>query len=132
MVRARPGVEHDGRAALPVDLVLAHEQLVVAGGRRPVDTAEVVADDVLAQGVEVVAGRRRQRRLAHAGERLVAAGGGRREDLVDAGQHRQLGAGRGVGPHLGEAERVGDDDVERADGDEARGARSGGGRRSGP
>ena len=83
------------------------------------DPAEVVADDVLAQGGEVVAGRRRQRGGADAGERLVAAGGRRREDVVDPGQHGELGARRRLGPHRGEAERVGDDDGQRADADEA-------------
>ena len=48
-------VEQHRGAALPRQLVLAHEQLVVAGRRRPVDPAEVVADHVGAQGVEVLA-----------------------------------------------------------------------------
>ena len=53
--------------ALPRLLVLADHQLVVAGGRRPVDAAQVVADHVGAQGVEVVAGAARARAAAGAG-----------------------------------------------------------------
>ncbi len=55
VVRGPAHVEHHGRAALPRLLLLADEQLVVPGGRRPVDAAQVVAHHVGAQGVEVVA-----------------------------------------------------------------------------
>ncbi len=54
-VRGAADVEQHARAALPRQLVLAHHQVVVAGGRRPVHTPEVVADDVGAQRVEVLA-----------------------------------------------------------------------------
>ncbi len=54
-VRGAADVEQHGGPALPGQLVLADHQLVVAGGRRPVHSTEVVADDVGAQRVEVLA-----------------------------------------------------------------------------
>jgi hypothetical protein len=64
-------VEQHGGATLPGQLVLADHQLVVAGRRRPVDAAQVVADDVGAQRVEVLAGAAQRVRLAGAGQRVV-------------------------------------------------------------
>ena len=68
-------------------LVLADQELVVAGGGGPVDAAEVVAHDVGPQRVEVLAGAAERVRLARAGQRVVAGGVRERVDLVDARVH---------------------------------------------
>ena len=72
-------VEQHGGAPLPGQLVLADQELVVAGRGRPVDAAQVVADDVGPQRVEVLAGAARAswaagRRPAGRGRWCRAAG----------------------------------------------------------
>ncbi len=67
-----PVVEDDGGAALPGELVLADHELVVAGGGRPVHPPQVVADDVGAQGVEVLAAAPEGVGVLGARQRIVA------------------------------------------------------------
>ena len=55
VVGAGPGVEQHDRVRLPLGFVLAHDELAGAGGGTPVDSPEVVADLVLAQGQELLA-----------------------------------------------------------------------------
>ena len=54
----RTAVEEHREPPMPWDLVLADHELVVTRRRWPVHPTEVVADDVLAECVELVAARR--------------------------------------------------------------------------
>ena len=123
VVRRPPDVEQHGGAPLPRQLVLADQQLVVAGRGRPVDAAQVVAHDVGPQGVEVVAGAAEGVRVLHAGERVVAGGERHRLDLVDLRADGHVDLGRRLDARLHQPERVGHDDLERPDLHDARGGR---------
>ena len=133
-VVAGADVEQHGGAALPGQLVLADHELVVAGGRRPVHPAQVVADDVGAQRVEVLAAAAEGVGVLGAGERVVA--GGQRD-----GGERRRSAGSTVSSETPAAgERAGaaspngsaSSTCERPDGDDAAALGGRGGRRPGP
>ena len=91
----------------------------MAGGRGPVDPAQVVTHHIVAQGVEVLAPASQRVRVLGSGQGIVARGHRQRLDLVDPGVHREVrrpGCGEG-GP--GQPERVGQLHLERPDGQDA-------------
>ena len=87
--------------------------------RLPVDPPQVVTHHVGTQGVEVLTAPAERGRVVGAGVRVVAAGVRDRHDLVDPGEHGELGDRGGGGRRRRDTERVGDDDVERTDPDDA-------------
>ncbi len=108
-------VEHQGEPALPGLLVVADDQVVGAGAHGPVHPAEVVADHVGPQGVELLARPAGAGAAVLAGEGLGARGPAQRRDPVDAGQHEQPHPpGEGPAP-ASQPEGVGDLGDERAD-----------------
>ncbi len=111
-------VEDDRGPSLPRQLVLAHHEVVVAGGRGPVDPAEVVAHHVGTQRVEVLAAAAQGVGVLGSGEGVVAGGerdgGHPLHERVDD----QLGHTGGGHHQAGQAQRVGDLHLERADGDD--------------
>ena len=113
-----PHVEHHRGAVLPWHLVLAHHQLVVAGRRRPVDAAQVVADHVLAERVELVALAADRAVVHDVAERIAVAAARRGSDDVDVREDGELEPGCARAPLPGQTERVGDLHRERADGDD--------------
>ena len=90
-VSAAADVEHDGDPSLPGQLVLPHHQLVPPCRGLPVHAAHVVADDVRPERVEVLTGTPERRRMIGTGMRIVSASVRYRNDVVDPGEHRQLG-----------------------------------------
>ena len=85
-----------------------------------------------AQGVEVLAGAPERGGVVGAGVRVVAEGVGERRDAVDRGVHGELGRGRQRRLDGRQAERVGQLDLERADGRRRPVARWAAGRRRAP
>ena len=120
--------EHRG-AALPGELVLPDEQLVVARGGGPVDPAQVVTHDVRPEGVEVLAGPPERVGLPRASKRIVPRRVGQRIDLVDVRVHGQRHLRRRDGGEARQAERVAHDHLQTPRSRRARVGRWGAGRR---
>ena len=118
-----PGVDHDHHVAVLLDAVLVAHRPPQAGGRAPVDLADVVVGQVVAHQLELGArgragrGRRRPGRGSGPGARRARAGG----RPAGRGRRRPRRAPGAVVPG-GEPERPG---RARADGRAARGARGG-------
>ena len=103
----RPGVEEHGCDLADAQFVLAEHELAEAGGRAPVDAAQVVAHLVGTEGEELLAQLAQVRRPVRPGVGVEAHGVGQGLDGVDAGVDGELGRGGGLQRRAGQPEGIG-------------------------
>ncbi len=114
IVDGRPQVDGDGEPPLQEVLGLADHQLVGPGRGRPVHPAQIVAVLVLAQPVELVADPAHDR-LRDPHVRIRLGGQGPRSDGIHPRVHGERGGRTPDGADPGEAEGIGQLELQRAE-----------------